>query len=169
MIRALPLLAALALAACGPRAAPEPPATPEPAAASALEGAFSATSTTAMGITGDLVATDASLAFDKGMTLITRPAGPVDFTTPLRKGGDSFGETLLAPSGSALELREVSDVIRAAVRTQSVCGPVRPTYVALAYGAPAETVRMAVFSGADAPGPAAEDTALCGTFMYDKE
>lgn len=172
-MRVVLLAAALAaLAACGPPAA-ETPETPAPAPAAEapaapLTGAFSATSTTAMGVTGDLTATDARLSFAKGFMLDTASAGPVDVTTPIHRDGPSFAQAMTLPTSLAIELRRITALTNAAdASAQPLCGADSPTYVALAYDTPVTAVSMAVFSGADAPGPDAVASALCGTFTYN--
>lgn len=167
------LIIALALVACSKPEAPPAPDAPvvidAPAPFIPITGTFSATSTTAMGITGDLTVTDARLSFGKGFMLNTAPATAIDITTLTHKDGDSFAATMTAPTSLAIELRGVTGVIRAAdTRVQPLCGPDAPTFVALAYDTPTTAVSMAVFSGPYAPGPEAVNSTLCGTFRYDK-
>lgn len=173
-LRVFVLAAALAaLAACGPPAAETPPVpAPAPPAAAApaapLTGAFSATSTTAMGVTGDLTATDARLSFGKGFMLDTAAAGPIDVTTAIHRDGPSFAQAMTLPTSLAIELRRITALTNAAdASAQPLCGADSPTYVALAYDTPVTAVSVAVFSGADAPGPDAVASALCGTFTYN--
>lgn len=172
-MRRLVLVALVAVAACTKPAAPpeaEAPAiTDTPAMVATLTGEFSATSTTAMGITGDLRVEENRLAFGKGFMLDTEASSSVDLASPMKQGGDSFAATMTASGATTVTLRRVTNVIQAAdARRQPLCGADTPTFVALAYDTPPTVVSMAVFSGPDTPGPAAANSALCGTFRYDK-
>lgn len=163
------VLLAAALAACSPPPVPPPPEPPAAPAAIALEGQFSATSTTAMGITGDLTVSANRLSFGKGFMLDTAPAAPIEVTSPVLKGGESFASTMTLPTSLTIELRSITTLTRAAdAGPQPLCGPEAPTFVALAHDTPATAVSMAVFSGPDAPGPEAVNSTLCGTFTYDR-
>lgn len=174
MIRSVLAAAALALAACTPAPPEAPPAPPPPDVADAaptalLTGAFAATSTTAMGVTGDLTVEPTRLSFGKGFLLETETAGLVDVTTLTKMDGDSFAKTMTLPTSLAMELRRVIKVTNAAdAAPQPLCGAAAPTWVALAYDTPVTAVSMGVFSGIDAPSPAGIDTTLCGTFTYDR-
>jgi hypothetical protein len=161
------LAALLTLAACGP--APSPPTTSVAAGPALLEGEFSATSNTAMGVTGDLTATPVRLSFSKGYALATAAHSQLDVATPIGEDEESFLVALSAPGSTTLELRRVTQDLRPAdIPIDAPCGAAAPTFVALAYATPPTTVTMAVFSGPDAPGPDAVNSALCGTFRYDR-
>jgi hypothetical protein len=166
MRRAALLALSLALAACSPPAA-------QPVSVAALpegppEGSFVAVSTTAMGITGDMTLSPGEIAFAEGQLLATEPAGPIGLTTPVDRSGDSFAKTMVLPMSLAIELRRVTAAASATGATpQALCGDATPTYVALAWDTPVSAVSVAVFSGAQAPGPDATDTVLCGVFAYE--
>jgi len=168
MIRAALVVALLALAACSP-APQSPPEAAIAASPAPLEGHFDATSTTAMGITGDLTASATRLSFANGFALATAQLGVLDAATPIGEDEESFLVALSAPTSTSVELRRVTQDLRPTdLAIQPPCGTAAPTFVALATDAPRKTVTMAVFSGPDAPGPEAANSALCGTFRYDR-
>ncbi|MDZ4778563.1 MAG: hypothetical protein SGJ23_17425 [Alphaproteobacteria bacterium] len=173
MMLRLPLLAALVLlAACGPKqeAAPPPVETPtevEAPAYQALTGLFTATSTTAMGITGDLAVTPERITLSKGQQLDTGPATAISPTTHIGAGQPSFAATYVAPTSLALELRKVtSTTTTEGSAPQPLCGAAPVSYVAFASNPEQSAVTMLVFSGEEAPGDTATKSRLCGTFLY---
>ncbi|MBL8558551.1 MAG: hypothetical protein JNM47_07515 [Hyphomonadaceae bacterium] len=175
-LRLPPLLTVAAafalLVACGPRQeappAPETPMESEAPAYPALTGLFSATSTTAMGVTGDLAVTPERITLSKGVQLDTGPASAISPTAKIAAGQPSFAETYVGPVGLALELRKVTaTTIGDGTTPQPLCGPSTPaTHVAFAYDAEQTAVTMLVFSGDEAPGDAATKSQLCGVFAY---
>lgn len=165
----------LALAACGDGKAPKeepkaPPTVTEPAPSApfpALTGIFTATSNTAMGVTGDLSVIAERVTLAKGEQFETAPATEVSATTRLSAGGSSFAETAVGPTGLTVELRKVTAASVAEGETpQKVCGAAPVTYVAFAYDAAHSAVVMMPFSGDEAPGDTATKSTLCGTFTY---
>lgn len=175
MHKRLTLIAALAvLAACGPKAEPTPPPTAEaPIEAEApthmaLTGLFTANSTTAMGITGDLAVTPERITLTKGQQLDTGPAQVISSTTKIAAGQPSFAETYVGPVNLAVELRKVTSATTTeGAAPQPLCGPSTPaSYVAFASNADQSVVTMLVFSGDEAPGDTATKSQLCGTFSY---
>ena len=165
-MRVLILALALTLAACAEPPAVEPEASLAPEAAApappAITGAFTAMSTTAMGVTGDLDATPDVLSFAKGGGRIDAAIGP---DTDLSAGGG----TIAAGSGNrtieSVELRRVTEVrIAADARDPSLCAGETVTHAIVARGT--EALSVLIFSGADAPGPNARDTQLCGIYNY---
>jgi hypothetical protein len=171
-MRVLILALALTLAACAEPPAVQPEASPAPAAAApapappAITGAFTAMSTTAMGVTGDLDITPDVLWFARGFRIeggrIDASLGP---NTDLSAGGGTIADGSGNTSVTEVELRRVENVrIAADARNPTLCGGATVTHVILARGADALSVLM--FSGADAPGPNAHDTQLCGIYNY---
>lgn len=165
------LLASLAvvLAACTPTA---PPATDTPEAAvsteaptSSFAGSFTAMSTTAMGVTGDMDVSADVLSFGRGFRIEGASiASELTGDTDLSAGGG----TVNSGSGmqvTAVELRRV-ELVRFAADAPSpnLCGDAQASYVILGRGGDAVTLQ--VFSGGDAPGPNAHDTQLCGIYNY---
>lgn len=171
---AAPFIAALALlAACGPKKeAPPPVETPEVEAPvsthQALTGLFTANSTTAMGITGDLAVTPERITLSKGHEIDTAAAEAIPTSRLIAAGQPSFAATYVGPVGLTLELRKITATATTAGATpQALCGPsTPPTYVAFAYDQPTTAVTMLVFSGEEAPGDTATKSQLCGTFAY---
>jgi hypothetical protein len=167
-MRAALILAALALAACTPPAeAPTAPA--EEAAVEALPtpftGDYIAISTTAMSITGDLNATADVLSFAKGFRIEgERVDASLAGDTDLSAGGGTVN------SGSGIEAAEDEhrrvDTVRAAADAPdpNLCSGTPVTYIILGRGS--ETLTLQVFSGADAPGPNAHNTQLCGIYNF---
>jgi hypothetical protein len=171
----LPLTLAVAslglLAACGqPKPAAPPVETPpvaEAPAFQALTGLFGATSTTAMGITGDLAVTPERVTLSKGEQLDTAPATAILPTSLIAAGGKSFAETYVGPTDLALELRKVTaTTVQEGTTPQKICGAASVSYVAFAYDTGRTAVTMLAFSGEEAPGDAATKSNLCGTFSY---
>ncbi len=159
----------LALAACAPATSPSPaPETQaEAPAPPAITGAFTAMSTTAMGVTGDLDVSPDVLSFARGFRI---EGGRIDAAltgdTDLSAGGGTIEDGSGNTSVTDVELRRVENVrIAADARDPTLCGAGRTvTHVILARGA--EALSVLVFAGADAPGPNAHDTQLCGIYNY---
>lgn len=169
-MRTLGLVFALALAACGQTT--EAPVTAEPAAEApappALTGQFTAMSNTAMSITGDLDATADVLTFGKGFRI---EGGRIDTSltpsTDLSAGGGTIADGSGNTSIQNVELRSVETLrIAADARDPQLCSAGPVSHVILAEGA--ETLSLLVFSGADAPGPNAHNTQLCGIYNYTR-
>jgi hypothetical protein len=177
MRRILIVTAALfALAACGDKTKKEetppvaPPVVEAPAPTiQALTGIFSATSNTAMSITGDLSVIAERVTLAKGEQFETAPATELSSNTRLSAGGKSFAETAVGPTSLIVELRKVTAASVAEGETpQKVCGPAPVTYVAFAYDAAHSAVVMMPFSGDEPPGDTATKSTLCGTFSYNE-
>ena len=156
------------LAACTPSAAP--PAGQDEVQAPgppAITGAFTAMSNTAMSITGDLDVQPDVLSFGKGFRI---EGGRIDATlgpnTDLSAGGGTIADGSGNRSVEGVELRRVEQVrVAADAGDPQLCGAGAPvSHVILANGA--EVLSVLVFSGADAPGPNAHDTQLCGIYNY---
>lgn len=160
---------ALMLAACAPPQTPAPSApAPEAAAPAppAITGAFTAMSNTAMGVTGDLDIAPDALSFARGFRIeggrIDASLGP---NTDLSAGGGTIADGSGNTSATEIELRRVENVrIAADARDPTLCGGATVTHVILARGT--DALSVLVFSGADAPGPNAHDTQLCGIYNY---
>ncbi len=161
---------ALALAACGQSTTPAsdtPATTVEAPAPPAITGAFAAMSNTAMSITGDIDIQPDILSFSKGFRI---EGGQIDTALEPHTDYSAGGGTIADVTGNggieAIELRRVTNVrIAADAAVQPLCGAGETvTYVVLAKSP--DVVSMLVFSGADAPGPNAHDSQLCGTFNY---
>ncbi|HRE44340.1 MAG TPA: hypothetical protein PKY87_10260 [Terricaulis sp.] len=156
-----------ALAACAEPAPPQAePASPAAHAPAPIIGAFTAISTTAMSLTGDLDASADVLSFARGF----RIEGPVIESaltgdTDLSAGGGTISSGSGVQNIGLVELRRI-DLVRVAADAPApqLCGDAQATFAILARGA--ETLSLQLFSGAEAPGPNAHDTALCGIFNY---
>lgn len=162
---------ALSLAACTPPAdAPAPAVAPEAADApqtDAFVGHYVAISTTAMSITGDLDLAPSVLSFGKGFRVEgARIESGLTGDTDLSAGGGTIASGSGNTSVLNVELRRVDQVrVAADARDPQLCGAGTPvTHAIVAHGA--ETLSVLIFSGADAPGPNAHDTQLCGIYNY---
>ncbi|MDZ4693180.1 hypothetical protein [Terricaulis sp.] len=167
-MRALVSLLALALVACGQTPEPTaeaPEVAAEEVAPSPFIGAYTAMSTTAMSITGDLDASADVLSFGKGFRI---EGGRVDANVAGDTDLSAGGGTINSGSGiqvSDVELRRIENVrIAADAPSPNLCGGATASYVIL--GRNADTLTLQIFSGADAPGPNAHDTQLCGIYNY---
>ena len=158
---------ALSLAACAPPAGAPAPEVPSPPQSDAVVGTYVAISTTAMSITGDLDLAPNVLSFAKGFRVEgARIESGLTGDTDLSAGGGTIASGSGNTSVLNVELRRV-DLVRVAAdaRDPQLCGANTPvTHAILAHGA--ETLSVLIFSGADAPGPNAHDTQLCGIFNY---
>lgn len=162
------------LAACGPKEKPvePPPEVTAPVAEEApafnpLTGIFTATSTTAMGITGDLSVIAERVTLAKGEQFETAPATSISSTTKIAADGKSFAETYVGPVNLQVELRKVTgSSVAEGTTPQKLCGRTPVTYLAFAYDEGPKVVSMLAFSGEDAPGDTATKSSLCGTFAY---
>jgi hypothetical protein len=174
--------AAMAITACQP-AAPPPPASepappPAPAAAapaaSLFTGAFEASSNAAAAITGDLTIDGATLQFGLGHVYQTEVVGAFGAKDAFSTTDKSTPTDVLAfqdDPTNVLELRKVtSELVNAKAENGGLCTPDATTYLLLssrknAAGA-ADDIQIAAFSGAQAPGPTATASKLCGTLRY---
>lgn len=161
-------LAAFSLAACTqPAAPPASESEAEAPALPAITGQFTAMSTTAMSITGDVDVQPDVLSFGKGFRIeggrIDAALGP---DTDLSAGGGTIASGSGNTGVQAVEVRRVDQVrVAADAADPQLCGAGVPlSHVILANGA--ETLSVLVFSGADAPGPNAHDTQLCGIYNF---
>lgn len=171
--RTLAIAAVALLAACNQQKPEAPPVEAAPVAEApafqALTGLFTATSTTAMGVTGDLAVTPERVTLSKGEQLDTAAAAAVNTTALIAAGGKSFAETYAGPADLALELRKVTaTTVQDGTTPQKLCGPQAVSYLAFAYDAGHTAVTMLAFSGDEAPGDTATKSTLCGTFSYSQ-
>jgi hypothetical protein len=154
---------ALLLAACTPPSS-EDAGMPQ---AGLIPGQYVATSNTAMSITGDLDLSPNVLSFAKGFRVEgARIENALTGDTDLSAGGGTLTEGSGIAQFQTIELRRIETVrVAADARDPQLCGAGKTaTYAILANGA--ETLSLQIFSGADAPGPNAHDTQLCGIFNY---
>ena len=154
----------LALGACGQTAAPT--SGTQTQEHPLLLGAFSASSNTARGITGDVSIERGGLMFESGVVLYTRALTPRRADDLISQGGDSYAAAALGPADLTIELRRVTEQVVPEGKV-GLCGASAAQYVALAYEERATGVKLLVFSGAEPPGPDATQSHLCATFGYD--
>jgi hypothetical protein len=170
--------AVLVLAACQPTP-PPPVATATPPAPAVVQtapveaagaativtaqGLYSATSTTAMGITGDITVTPDALAFAKFGSLRT-----VTLPAPAPGDAEAMKNQLLGLADFAelnVEVRKV-DAATPERSAQPLCGkPVGYVMVATRRTDPG-SLALIMFEGKDPPG--GKDSNLCATFSFNR-
>lgn len=164
------------LAACSPPApstTSTETATPTTeAAATAPEGAamtagqMSGMSTSAAGDVAAATINADGLAFANadGEDTFTAPTtylGAVAPSTPIAAGGQSFADAAPSANATNVELRRINGAAPA-----GLCGGAQATHVAIVYMVPLTALQVMVFTGADAPGPSAHDSAVCAIYAY---
>ncbi|WP_135210212.1 hypothetical protein [Vitreimonas flagellata] len=166
-MKRLILALGFALAACGQTATPPTESAPRAAApAPSITGTFTAVSTTAMSITGDLDVTADVLSFGRGFRIegarVDAALGP---TSELAAGQGSFADATGNQSIETMELRQIALVrVAADAAAPQLCGDQTPTFVVLARGG--DALSVLVFSGIEPPGAGAAATSLCGIFNF---
>ena len=166
----LAFLALVTLGAWNQNAPPAPEATEttaEAPAPTAFVAHYDAMSNTAMSLTGALDLAPDVLSFEKGFRI---EGGRIDAMltadTDLSAGGGTARDVTGNTNILNMEVRHV-DLVRVAAdaRDPQLCGEGQTvSHVIVAHGT--ETLSLLVFSGADAPGPNAHSSQLCGTFNY---
>lgn len=128
-------------------------------------GQYHAVSDSARVVTGSLSIERGGLIFDKGATLFTRVLNPRSGADPIARDGQTYAIAAVGSSDLRIELRRVTQqsLTRGA---KALCEGAEPTYVALAYKSRMTNVTMLVFSGEEAPGPNATQSAVCATYAY---
>jgi hypothetical protein len=170
-MRATIVTFALILAACDQSAAPpavsEAPASEAVAPApAALTGRFIAMSNTALALTGDVDVQADALGFSKGFRL---EGGRVDDVlgpnTDYSAGGGTIADSSGVQNIESVELRRIEATrVAADAPAPQLCSDKPVSHAVLANNA--DTLSVLIFSGADAPGPNAHDSQLCGIFNY---
>lgn len=144
-------------------------AAPATATLAAPRGKFDAISTTAMGVTGDLSATDGGFAFSQGQTYGLEGVGTVGGADPYAVTKASFSSLINVPAAAVLDVFRVTKEDRAQARNGGFCGAAPTTFILThegvdSGGAPA--LFLIAFGGASAPSANSPENELCGTFMY---
>lgn len=158
----LPVMLAV-LTACGE--ARNPSGEAEASEPALLLGAYKPESSAATWTTGGVTIQRGGLMFDKGAILYTRTLNPRHGYDLMSRDGRSYAAAALGPSELDIELRRVTEQTLTD-GAEGLCGEAVPTYVALAYQQHNTQVTILVFAGAEAPGAEANDSRLCGTFVY---
>jgi hypothetical protein len=158
---------AFTLAACGQSTAPPAePATEAEAQSTPFVGIYTALSTTAMSITGDMDASPDELVFSTFRIEGARIEATLAGDTDLSAGGGTIN------SGSGLDIAELElrriETIRSASATPApdLCGGAPPSFLILGFNRDRDVLTLQIFSGAEAPGPNAHNTQLCGIYNY---
>jgi hypothetical protein len=165
-MRLITALSILLISACGETTS-APAATTEAPAPPAITGAYGAMSTTAMAITGDIDVQPDVLSFAKGFRI---EGGRIDTMlephTDFSAGGGTIADVTGIGGITTIELRRVELVrVAADARDPQLCGAGQTVSHVILAKSP-ETVSLLVFSGADAPGPNAHNSQLCGVYNY---
>jgi hypothetical protein len=171
-MRALIATLALALAACGQTTAPAPEpaaqteAAPSPTGEPMSTGLMGGISTSASGDVSGLTIGADRLAFtnadgEETFSAPTEFLGVVDASTLIAAGGESFSAAAPSATATRVELRRIT-----APAPEALCGGMVATHAALVSSEPLTGLQLMVFTGADAPGPNARDSAVCAIFAY---
>jgi hypothetical protein len=173
MRRLAVVIIAAMLAACTPPA-PDEAATLAPVEQeeTGFFGPLIAVSNTAMSITGDVMVEPGRIVLAKGITLETEALGARDATNDINARGESYAQMAPGPTSLGVELRRVvNEVVTGDTPNGGgLCGAgVTTTYIALVGDTPLTALTLIAFSGAEAPAPEANDSAVCGTFMYQPD
>ncbi|MEZ5961275.1 MAG: hypothetical protein R3C30_12740 [Hyphomonadaceae bacterium] len=171
---AFALCVSLALAACGETTAPpapEPeaeiaattPAAPEGEPMST--GLMGGLSTSASGDMAGLEIGRDQLTFsnfeDEGVAVATEYLGVLEPSALIKEGGESFAAAAPSSTATRVEVRRFTGAA-----PERVCGGSPATYAAIVYMVPLTGLQLMVFTGADAPGPTAHDSEVCGIYAY---
>lgn len=169
------LVLAMMLAACGQAQQP-PPTTTEGGAAEVgdvaggdtIQGPFTAVSTTAMSITGDMSFSDADVSFMNGILVRTTHVATYSVFDPMAANGDLFDLMAAGDENRTVDVRRVdAQELEDDERAQGgLCGSTAPTYVALVHDEPITMLSVIAFTGADAPGRNATNSTVCAVFNY---
>jgi len=169
-MRVIASLLVLIVAACGQTSAPapaeEPPAAAEVAAPEGepmSAGLMGGISTSAAGDVSGLQINRDNLEFsnpdDERLSVATEYLGAIEPTTLIAEGGDSFAAAAPSDTATRVELRRLTgDAAR-------LCGG-DATYAAIVMREPLTVLQLMLFTGADAPGPTARDSAICFIAAY---
>ena len=130
-----------------------------------IVGEFRASSDTAREATGNLSIERAGLIFDRGVVLYTRTLNPRAAHERIARDGDSYAAVLVSSGELPIELRHVTEQTLTG-GAEGLCGPDRPTYVAIANEERSSYLIVLVFSGEEPPGPNATASQLCARFKY---
>ncbi|MGH6950927.1 MAG: hypothetical protein ACREH4_08645, partial [Vitreimonas sp.] len=87
--------------------------------------------------------------------------GLVDVSTPVAEGSQSFASAAPSSTATRVELRRIVGAAPAAL-----CGGMAATHVALVSTEPLTGLQLMAFTGAEAPGPHARDSAVCAVYAY---
>jgi hypothetical protein len=170
------LLFALALASCSqPAPAPEAEtaateaAAPTPAAPQGepmATGLMGGMSTTASGDVAALTINRDGLAFsnadgEETFAVPTEFLGVTEASALIAEGGESFAAAAPSSTATRVELRRLTSTA-----PEALCGGMAATHVAIVSTEPLTGLQLMVFTGADAPGPSARDSAVCAIFAY---
>lgn len=137
-----------------------------------IQGPFIATSTTAMGITGDASLSNEQVSFMNGILVRTTHRATYSAYDPMAASGDLFD--LVAPGDDdrtvdvrRVDAQEVTDDERA---QGGLCGAgTTPTYVALVHDQPITKLAVIAFTGPDEPGRTATNSTVCAVFSYEAD
>lgn len=151
------------------------PSSPTPvrslqSAGAMTAGRYTAISTTAMGITGDISFDSDLINFGKGQTITTRLVEMVPSTQAYNQSGNSWASLLFVPKEAKIEIREVIGMTTAE-EAQPLCGEA-PQWVGVGSdrGLKDNTISVAIalLTGDTPPGPEAPDNNVCATYSFSE-
>lgn len=173
-MRALIASIAFALAACGQTSAPpEPaadtasaPAAPTPVGEPMATGLMGGISTSASGDVAGLTLAADQLAFsnpdgEESFAVPTEFLGVVGPSMLIAADGESFAAAAPSSTATRVELRRITGAA-----PERLCGGMAATHVAIVSTEPLTGLQLMVFTGTDAPGPEARDSAVCAINAY---
>lgn len=134
------------------------------------QGTYTAVSTTAMGITGDLSFDSDLINFGKGQTITTRLIEMVPATQAYNLTGDSWASLLFTPEEAKIEIREVVGMTTTE-KAQPLCGEA-PQWVGVGSDRGLKdssvSVSIALITGDTPPGPDAPEDNICATYSFSE-
>jgi hypothetical protein len=132
------------------------------------EGKFTAISTTAYSITGDLTLSSGLFEFDLDQSYSVGNPRFVDASSAYSRSGRTWVDVLIVqPDAKVAIWPVIGQKIGPQGRSQSLCGQGdRVGFIATAEREGG--LALAVFKGPSAPGPDATEDAICGTYFYDR-
>ncbi|NHK27366.1 hypothetical protein FF098_005565 [Parvularcula flava] len=151
------------------------PSSPTPvrslqAAGAMTQGSYTAVSTTAMGITGDISFDSDLINFGKGQTMTTRLTEMVPATEAYNVSGDSWASLLFTPEVAEIEIREVVGMTTSE-EAQPLCSE-PPQWVGVGSDRGLKdssvSVSIALLTGDTPPGPEAPEDNVCATYSFSK-
>ena len=98
----------------------------------------------------------ASADGEETFTVATEFLGVVAPATAIVAGGESFASAAPSATATRVELRRI-----VGAAPEALCGGMPATHMALVSDEPLTALRFMAFTGADAPGPEAVDSAIC--------
>jgi len=134
------------------------------------QGTYTAVSTTAMGVTGNMSFDSDLINFGKGQTITTRLTEMVPATAPYNQTGDSWASLLFIPDEAKVEIREIVGMTTSE-DAQPLCGEA-PQWVGVGTDRGLKdssvSVTIVLATGGVPPGPDAPEDNICATYTFSE-